>query len=72
VLPLRASTSVPGESAGIGDVELEAKKVVYWSRERLEMLAEVVGRAGKAVDEHERPRVRNLDRRLRGLGSRRH
>jgi mono/diheme cytochrome c family protein len=39
VLPLRASTSVPGEGTGIGDVELEAKKVVYWSRERLEILS---------------------------------
>lgn len=43
VLPLRASTSVPGESTGIGDVEVEAKKVVYWSRERLEILSLGVG-----------------------------
>jgi hypothetical protein len=39
VLPLRTATSVPGEGTGIGDVELEAKKAVYWSRERRAILS---------------------------------
>jgi mono/diheme cytochrome c family protein len=43
VLPLRTATAAPGESAGLGDVELEAKKVVYWSPERLEILSLGVG-----------------------------
>lgn len=43
VLPLRASTAVVGEGAGIGDVEIEAKKVVHWSRERHSILSLGVG-----------------------------
>ena len=38
-LPLRTSTNVPGEGTGLGDIELEAKKVVYFSQSRLEILS---------------------------------
>jgi mono/diheme cytochrome c family protein len=43
VLPLRTRTSVPGEGTGIGDVELEAKQVVYFSPGRLELLSVGLG-----------------------------
>jgi mono/diheme cytochrome c family protein len=43
VLPLRTGTSVPGEGSGVGDVELEAKKAVYWSHARREILSIGVG-----------------------------
>jgi mono/diheme cytochrome c family protein len=43
VVPLRTSTGVPGEGAGLGDVELEGKKVVYFSRSRLEILSVGLG-----------------------------
>jgi mono/diheme cytochrome c family protein len=43
VLPLRTSTSVPGEGAGLGDIELEGKQVVYFSQRRLEILSVGLG-----------------------------
>ena len=39
VLPLRTDTSVPGEGTGLGNVELEAKNVVYFNPSRLEILS---------------------------------
>jgi mono/diheme cytochrome c family protein len=43
VLPWRTSTSVPGEGAGLGDIELEGKKVVYFSQARRDILSVGLG-----------------------------
>ena len=43
VLPFRAGTSVPGEGSGLGDVELEAKQVLHFSPQRLEILSAGLG-----------------------------
>jgi mono/diheme cytochrome c family protein len=43
VVPLRLQTSAPGEGSGIGDVELEGKKVLYFSQTRLDILSAGLG-----------------------------
>jgi mono/diheme cytochrome c family protein len=66
VLPLRTSTNVPGEGSGIGDLELEAKKVVYFSQSRLEILSLGLGlglpTGSKDKGEDARARLRRLGR----------
>lgn len=43
VVPIRAGTSVEGEGSGIGDLEFEGKKVLYFSQKRLDILSAGVG-----------------------------
>ncbi|MGH7426270.1 MAG: hypothetical protein ACREJP_08895, partial [Candidatus Methylomirabilales bacterium] len=43
VVPYRAGTNVPGEGSGLGDVELEAKQVLHFSQQRLEILSAGLG-----------------------------
>jgi hypothetical protein len=38
-LPFRTGTRVAGEGTGMGDVEIEAKNVFFWSRDRLAILS---------------------------------
>lgn len=71
-LPLRAATALPGEGAGIGDVEIEAKKAVYWSRERGEIVSLGVGLGLPTGSESKGTGRRHLEARaLRALGLRR-
>jgi Putative MetA-pathway of phenol degradation len=43
VVPIRAGTRVEGEGSGIGDIEVEGKKVLYFSQSRLDILSAGVG-----------------------------
>jgi mono/diheme cytochrome c family protein len=43
VVPIRASAAAAGEGSGIGDIELEGKKVLHFSQKRLDILSAGVG-----------------------------
>jgi mono/diheme cytochrome c family protein len=43
VVPIRASTRVEGEAGGIGDIEIEGKKVLAFDPKRLDILSAGVG-----------------------------